>query len=165
MARTNLTAERLHAVTHYDPETGLFTWAASVGKVRAGAPAGRVSPFGYVYFRLDGFNWYCHRLAWLYMTGEHPPHDIDHINGARADNRWANLRSVTRSVNLQNQRKARRGKSTDCPLGVYRAPGNRFCAQITVSGVLKHLGSFGSPEEAHQCYLAAKREHHEGNML
>ena len=40
------------------------------------------------------------------------------------------------------------------PRGVYERRG-RFVAMITVSDHTKHLGTFSTPEEAHEAYLAA----------
>lgn len=90
--------------------------------------------------------------------------DVDHINGARGDNRWANLRKVSRSVNLQNQRGARPG-SVSGLLGVAPAPGGRWRASIRVNNTQTHLGYFADPNEAHKTYLKAKRKLHEGNTL
>lgn len=162
MAAPILTAARLREVLHYDPETGYFKWALRISsKCPSGKLAGTITHWGYAHTKVDKEGHYCHRLAWLYMTGGWPQHDVDHINGVRHDNRWANLRDVTRRMNLQNQHRARKGKASGAPLGVVRA-GNRFAAQITVNGVLKHIGTFGETAAAHEAYLAAKRELHEG---
>ena len=45
-----------------------------------------------------------HRLAWMYMYGNFPPDEIDHINGVRDDNRIINLRAVSHAENAKNQR-------------------------------------------------------------
>ena len=50
------------------------------------------------------------------MTGDWPVHEVDHINGNRLDNRWANLRQVTRG---QNNRNARSYGKTSKYNGVY----------------------------------------------
>jgi len=92
-----------------------------------------------------------------------PEHDIDHINGVRADNRISNLRDVVRAVNLQNRRSSHR-RSLSGLLGVKKNH-NGWSAGITKQGVLLHLGTFKTPEQAHSAYIAAKRQFHEGNTL
>ncbi len=80
-----------------------------------------------------------HRLAWLYMYGEWPVGDIDHINGIRDDNRLINLRSVSRQENLRNRRTGRNntsgvmGVNWDKSLGKWRS-------SIGIGGKTKHLG-------------------------
>ena len=97
------------------------------------------------------------------MTGEWPDGYIDHGNGVRTDNRWANLRAGDRSFNMQNQRRARRDNTTGW-LGVSRVK-SRFEAAIQVRGRRFRLGRFDTPEAAHAAYLTAKRKLHEGCTL
>jgi hypothetical protein len=161
------TRSRVAELLSYDPGTGEFTRlrTAPGGKSNAGDKAGILNSRGYVRIRIDGAHHQAHRLAWLYMTGEWPKHEVDHINGIRHDNRIANLRDVPRCVNQQNQRAGKsRGPAATGLLGVSRIK-TRFRAQITVLGKRLFLGRFDTPEEAHAAYLKAKREHHEGNTL
>jgi hypothetical protein len=99
-----------------------------------------------------------HRLAWMYVYGKWPRNDIDHINGNPLDNRIENLRDVTELGNNQNLRRPKKGNISGF-LGV--APNHsRWLAKITVSGKQIYLGTYNTPEEAHQAYLAAKRVLH-----
>jgi hypothetical protein len=107
--------------------------------------------------------YYAHRLAFLYMTGEWPPNEVDHLNGIRDDNRWANLRLATVSLNRQNQRRPRRDNTTGY-LGVM-VNGAGFAARIMVDGKKFNLGTFKTPQEAHEVYLTAKRRLHKGGTL
>ena len=157
-----LTADELKATLDYDPATGVFAWKISpVSFIRAGQVAGYIRADGYVLIARKRKPYFAHRLAWLYMTGEWPKHNIDHINGNQSDNRFENLRDVTQSMNIQNQRKAR-GESGF--LGVSRYAGllENWVANISVNGKNVPLGVFDSPEKAHQEYLKAKRLHHPG---
>ena len=149
----------------YDPETGLFTRIKSVpgNKGKEGSIAGGVSVQGYVEINFRGGKKKAHRLAWLYMTGEWPEKDVDHINGDRSDNRWENLREADDSMNAQNQRRPNR-RGTTGYLGASRF-GGRFRAQIQVDGVVRHIGLYDTALEAHEAYVAKKRELHPGNTL
>jgi hypothetical protein len=64
--------------------------------------AGALTEHGYLAFQIDGAKIYAHRAAWLYVYGEWPALEIDHINRQRNDNRIANLRLANRCQNGQN---------------------------------------------------------------
>ena len=155
-----LAQTRLQDVLHYDPDNGVFTWRVRKGRIAAGSVAGVIDNLGYVRICVDQKDYRAHRLAHLWMTGEWPEADMDHIDGVRANNRWKNLRSVTRSVNLQNRHNPIPASVTGF-LGVSLNHG-KFRARIKLNGKQIGLGNFGTPEEAHAAYLAAKRVIHAG---
>jgi hypothetical protein len=145
----------------YDAATGEFTWRVRPARnVFAGARAGRTDAEGYRTISFDNRQYKAHRLAWLYMTGFWPPVLIDHIDGCRSNNRWSNLRLADATLNSQNLRCSHRDSGTSL-LGVRRA-GSKFEAKIQAHGVSHYLGTFPSPEEAHQAYVKAKRAMHMG---
>lgn len=147
----------------YDPSTGLFTWRVTAGSRRAlGDAAGTVDSRGYLVIRVGGKQRSAHRLAWLYVHGVWPDFHIDHIDGNKLNNRIANLRDVSVSVNLQNQKRPRSNSSSGL-LGVSlcRQTG-KWLAGIGINGRRKALGRFDSPEQAHAVYLEAKRRLHAG---
>jgi hypothetical protein len=165
MRTADLTVERLKSLLHYDPLSGLFTWLVSPSsQVRAGDIAGSIDRrHGYICIGIDGRLHFAHRLAWLYMTGEWPRLRVDHRNTVTGDNRFDNLRDVSQGVNLQNQRRPR---STNPYLGVaWDKSRGKWVAHIKVDGRQRFLGRFDDPMLGHEAYLAAKREHHEGNTL
>jgi hypothetical protein len=141
----------LKTLVEYDPETGFFTWLVRAGPVHVGDVAGNPC-HGYWQICIDRRRYYAHRLAWLYMTGEWPKKQIDHINLDKADNRWRNLRLATPSQNICNQ--GHRITSRLGLKGVY-PNGKRFAAQITIDGICHHLGTFDTPELAHSAYVDA----------
>lgn len=151
---------RFDELLTYNLETGLFEWRANKVRAKVGAIAGTKHSRGYWQLRVDGKNYLAHRVAWVMTYGRWPLPglDIDHINGNRMDNRIANLREVTRSQNMENQKAARRNSSTGF-LGVLRNH-NRFAAHIRARGVTHYLGTFDTAEEAHRAYLAAKSNLH-----
>lgn len=163
-----LTQERLRALVDYDPLTGVFTSKVKRFFLAPGDICGTRHSEGYFFIGIDGRRYFSHRLAVLYMTGVWPTSDVDHINGDRADNRWANLRTVSRSVNMQNQKRARsyaKGRTSKY-LGVsFDRSRNKWAAGIKVDGKYHYLGRFDSEEKAHEVYVQAKRKHHAGNTL
>lgn len=154
-----LTVERLRELLDYDPATGVFTWKAKSAprsnRMKIGEVAGSVGVHGYVIVGVGGSAYRAHRLAWFYVHGEWPSKSIDHINGKRADNRIANLRDVSVTENNRNLTRAKR-QSESGLLGVCKS-GKRWSAQLRGTAGKRHLGTFDTPEEAHQAYLRAKQ--------
>jgi len=154
-----LTAERLREVLSYDSETGVFCWLKPLRNGTTGALAGGFRADGYLVIGMHGKTYRAHRLAWLFVHGCWPVADIDHINGDRADNRMGNLRAASRAENQQNR--TLDVKNTSGFHGVSRyAGGKKWRARIQVDGVEQHLGTFESPEDAEEAYLAAKAALH-----
>lgn len=100
--RPIITQSRLMDLCIYDPETGIFTWRIPRPKCTPGAVVGTIEPRGYKVTRLDYRMYYLHRLAWLYMTGEWPEDEVDHIDRNKSNNRWNNLRAATTKQNIEN---------------------------------------------------------------
>lgn len=171
--KLSLTAAELRSLLGYDPETGLFHWLADrrsgqghrIVHARAGDTAGNVnSGDGYRYIGIGKNLYPAHRLAWLFVTGAWPSGEIDHRNCARDDNRFKNLRDVPRLINAQNRRRARKDSRSGLA-GAFKAPKGcklPFVSAIRVNGKQTYLGQFPTAEAAHQAYLSAKREMHEG---
>lgn len=165
MATQDITAlvQRVRELLHYNRRTGVFTWRVTLGSAPAGSVAGYTRTGGYRGVGIDGHTHLAHRLAWLYVHGVWPTDQIDHRNGVRSDNRLANLREATRSLNGQNQRNPQVGSESGF-LGVSRSR-KKWRAHIMVDSIPYCLGSFATPEEAHAAYVQAKREHHPGGTL
>jgi len=162
MAKMNLTAERLREILDYDPETGLFTRTDAVIKghsYKKGDKAGYLCTTGYIKHSIHGGYYMAHRLVWLHVYGKWPTNIIDHINGNPSDNRLCNLREVTVSQNAQNQKKAQIDNTTGF-LGVIKSGKHRYKAVININGKYCHLGTFDTPEIAHNEYIHAKRKYH-----
>lgn len=106
-----------------------------------------------------------HRLAWLYVHGEHPENQIDHINGDPSDNRISNLRKATQLENAQNRRRPQKNNEHGS-LGItYDSRKKLWRARIGVNGKRKYIGKYKSQEEAAQAYIEAKRLLHLFNTL
>lgn len=142
-----LTVERLRQCLSYDAGTGAFA------RVGSGDVAGFVCKrSGYVRVKVDGHAYLAHRLAWLYVTGAWPSETIDHINGEKSDNKFANLREATHSQNKANAPIYR--KRLKLPKGVF-PNGNRYGSQIRFEKRRIYLGTYRTPEEAHGVYAQA----------
>lgn len=90
----------------YDSTTGMFCWKVSKRGISKGDVAGNFTG-KYVKICLDGVQYYAHRLAWAYVTGNEPTCEIDHIDGNRHNNRIDNLREATRQQNARNISRSR----------------------------------------------------------
>ena len=155
-------AEILRGIVTYDPKTGYMHWKEDhkyFKSIRAGDIVGRTSnKNGYRSTSINGKQYYQHRLVWLYVYGEWPKSDLDHINGIREDNRIENLRLATKSQNAHNKKKFR--NNTSGIVGAYRHYSGTWYSSIMVEGKSKYLGSFKTAEEAGAAYAKAKRELH-----
>ena len=161
MATEIVSADYLRSILAYDADTGVFTRLVRTGpNVKVGDIAGGKNGQGYIQIRVFGRLRQAHRLAWLFVHGAWPVDQIDHIDGNPGNNRIANLRDVSQSVNQQNQRRAT-SKSTHGFMGATRSL-KRWTALITIDGKQRNLGQFDTAAEAHAAYLCAKRLHHVG---
>lgn len=148
-----ITQELLKELLHYDPDTGIFTWLPrDCPKFRhTGKPVGSefVADCGkrYRHTNLFGSSYLLHRLAFLYMLGRFPPSEVDHLNGNGLDNRFENLREVTRQGNTKNKRKHANNSSGHTGIHWYPRYG-KWCARIGVNGKKVCLGYFSNLQDA-----------------
>lgn len=98
-----ITQTRLKELFRYRPETGLFYRLTSRGGFKVGTVAGSSHKDGYKHIYIDGKHYLCHRLAFLYMTGEMPEF-VDHKDRDRSNNKWDNLREATQRTNCGNKK-------------------------------------------------------------
>ena len=155
--------ERLREVLRYDSDNGEFWWRVKPSKyahrVDISNPAGFVKPDGYRQIKIDGVTYREHRLAWLYVHGEWPAEQIDHIDLDRSNNRIDNLREATHSENMCNSSLYANNKSGF--KGVYwNKKLRRWMARIGVSGKLIYIGLFDCPSVAHDAYCEAAKKYH-----
>lgn len=151
-----ITAHRLRAVLDYDAKTGVFRHRSSRGRAPAGAIAGTLTTKGYRNLRIDGAMVQAHRAAWLYVYGEWPHQVIDHIDHDTANNAIANLRDVSRAVNLQNQRRPKRD-GTSGYLGVsWHVYSERWRATIVADKRHVHIGLYDTPGRCSRSLLGGE---------
>lgn len=167
MDRSSITPEIVREFLDYTPETGVLHWRfrerkwfnsdsqwKTWNKRFSGKPAMTSPVNGYRQGSIFGVSLRTHRVIWAWVHGEWPGRDIDHINGDRADNRLANLRSVTRVENMRNKKIG--AHNTSGVMGVsWAANVSKWRAEICVSGKTEVLGYFKNKEDAEAARKAA----------
>lgn len=165
-----LTQDDLKAHLKYASDTGVWTWEVDIhcgrgkGRVQivAGTEAGcmRVCSKGRTRHKrrtidLHGKRYPAARLAWLYMTGKWPALEIDHQDRNPANERWSNLREVTRKQNNENRRNS---NNTSGFRGVYwRRDVGKWAAQIGHEYRTIPLGAYESLLDAAAARIRAER--------
>jgi hypothetical protein len=157
MAKQNLTQDRLKELFLYDADTGIFYRQTQIrGAKGVGEQAGSNS-HGYLLIMIDGKNYSCHRLAWLYMHGEFPDTPLDHINRNRSDNRIINLRQASMKQNSENR--GFKSKNKSGYRGVYWvAYRSKWQAKIINNNQTIHLGYFDDAIQASSAYQQKANE-------
>lgn len=113
---------------------------------------GNGTGYNYVILTLDKKrrNIKVHRAVMLAFHG-YKDMDVDHINGDTRDNRLENLEYVTHRENVRRGRtSAKSGRVW--PLGVSKRH-KKFRAHCSYKGQKFNLGTYDTPEEAHDAYL------------
>jgi hypothetical protein len=152
-----LTQKRLKELLHYNPETGIFIWKINrQGNKVKGNEAGWIDKDGYKIIRIDYKNYRTHRLAWFYKKGYFPENEIDHINRIKTDNRWKNLREISRQCNSRNS--GNYITNTSGIKGVYWDTNHdKWIAQLWLNNKLKRLGGYKNFDNAVCARLAAEQ--------
>jgi len=78
---------------------------------------------------------------------------VDHKNGNTHDNRWDNLRIVSKRENDQNKASHREGSLCGCHRAK-KTKKERWEARIVINKKYHHIGTYDTELEAHQAYLA-----------
>lgn len=159
-----ITQQRLKELLHYDVDSGVFTQKLARRGVKVGAPTGEKMRDGYIRICVDNARYPAHRLAWLYVMGAFPEHEIDHINGIRFDNRISNLRVVTRSQNKQNMLSVS-GSKSGIKGAHWESKRKRWRAALTIDGTHVFLGRYKTAKEAHIAYCRAAAIYHTHNPV
>lgn len=170
--------EVLRQLLSYDPETGKLFWkvrepkwfksdghcgarrAAAIWNARyANKEAFTTISHGYPSGAIFNRRYEAHRVIWALVYGSWSEKEIDHIDGSRGNNSLINLREATSSQNKMNC--GLQSNNTSGFKGVnFHSRLNRWRAYIKVNRQSKHLGYFGTREEAAAAYRVASRELH-----
>lgn len=154
-----LTQDYLKSILHYNPDTGIFTWAVSNNqKIKVGDIAGTHESSGYIRIRINGKGYRAHRLAWLYMKGVWPKEQIDHDDRVKHNNSWNNLNQATNQENQKNKNKQK--NNTTGVTGVFwHTRDKKWTACININGRLKQLIASKDKFEAICTRKSAENKH------
>lgn len=152
-----ITHKKLKGLMRYDPNSGKFYRLVSRGgNAIKGSIAGSKDKHGYIIIQINGIRYKAHRLAWFYIEGYWPEHQIDHINRIKDDNKWCNLRHVTASCNNINRAVFKKSKSN--VVGVIKER-NKWRVRIKVKDKYKHIGCFDNLIDAVKARWDAEVRH------
>lgn len=157
MRRNVIALEAAQELLRYEPSTGLFFWTARRSGVTQGMVAGVRGK--YVRIKINGKSYSASCLAWLFMTGTWPKHEVDHQDTDKHNNRWSNFRPASRAQNMQNSPKQSRPKSSRFKGVYWKKDAARWEAVIGIAGRQRYLGRFEREEDAHAAYVAAAKKH------
>ncbi len=143
-----ITYERLVELLEYKETLGDFIWKVNKARAKAGDIAGYSRTDKYKLIKIDGQSYLVHRLVWLYVYGEWPMFQIDHIDRDPANNKIDNLRDVTQSVNQRNIGLRRNNKSGYTGI-CWQPRDNKWQVHIrTGVNKVKSIGQYTELEEA-----------------
>jgi hypothetical protein len=109
---------------------------------------------------IDGVRYQANRLAWLYVYGQWPVDEVDHVNRDFIDKRISNLREASHAENMRNKNLHSNNKSGF--KGVHwHAQSKKWRAQIKRDGKARSLGLYSTPEQAYEAYCTAAPVVHE----
>jgi hypothetical protein len=133
-----LTLNRLKEYLYYSPEDGSFTKINSNSRTKDGTLLGCIDSSGYVMIEIDNVGYLAHRLAFMYVNG-YLPDMLDHIDGDRQNNKYANLRVVNINQNSWNRKTPKTNISTGIK-GISKI-GKKFYCQVVADGT-KYKATF-----------------------
>lgn len=138
-------------------EKGNLYWNRDIKKsnIKKGFLAGNKNSKKYLKVKLNGKEYYIHRIIFLLNYGFMPQY-IDHINRNKLDNRIENLRQCTKA---ENNRNVSKWKKKELPKGVH-LNGKNFSSQIMCNGIIYRLGTFKTIKEAELAYINKANELH-----
>lgn len=150
MKKEKITLKQALKYFSYNPETGVFI------KKKNKKVAGYFDKFGYVILLYKNKPIKAHRLAFLVMTGTWPIAEVDHINGGKADNRWANLRDVSHNENRKNLKLYKNSKSGFRGIA-WCTENKKYYVYINDNGRRLFLGRYSSFDDAVNVRIEAER--------
>ena len=155
-----ITQDEIKSVLNYNPDTGDLVWSDCLyNQIRKGKIAGNPTKLGYRDVMYKGKTYKAHRLIWLYVYGEFPDLQIDHIDCNGLNNRLSNLRLCTQFQNKLNSAKPK--TNTSGYKGVcWQKRLQKWQTRCVANGKRIHLGYFTDKEEANKVYQEFAKLNH-----
>ena len=134
----------------FDYKDGGLYWKIYKGpRAQIGDRAGCLMKKKYRIIRFNDILYYEHRLIWFFHHA-YLPEEIDHINRVKTDNRIENLRDVSHSQNMMNQKIK---NHTSKYKGVHwHKCAKKWRSRIRMNGERFYLGVFNSEDKAAEVY-------------
>ena len=144
--------KHLKEILDYNPDTGVFTWKRSGHGVKVGQEAGGCSynkdGRKYKVIRINKIRYRANRLAYYMYHGIDPlQYLVDHKDNDSLNNKISNLRLATISQNGFNHKIYNTNTSGITGVSWIKRE-NKWAAQITAFGKMRHLGYFIDKEDA-----------------
>jgi len=112
---------------------------------------------GYIRISIDNKIYFAHRLAWLFVYGNFPKYNIDHINRIRDDNRIENLREATQSYNVINSKTSINNTSGIRGISYHKTT-RKWYARIGILRKQRYLGTYDNMLDAAKARFKAEQE-------
>lgn len=144
-------------ILRYDADSGLMYWnrredcpnawnGKHEGKVAGAVWKDEKKGYRAIRISINKEIYSAHRLAWLMVTGDQPPEEIDHKDGDAVNNRWSNLRDGT-LINARN--KSMLSNNTSGYTGVsWHKQRQKWCVRIKVGDRYQSFGLYSDKDEA-----------------
>ena len=153
----------LRDLYRYDPQTGQIHARRKVRNSHYAAGEaihGYLNGGGYLAVcPVQGLHLRVHLLAWFLKTGSWPERQVNHRNGKRRDNRWANLRLASTSQRRFNATKPNARNTSGCKGVGWMKRSKVWRARITVNRKEIALGCFPTLSAAKRARRAAERKY------
>lgn len=128
-----LTKDLLQELFYYNKNTGIFHWKVKKPGVKHTDDISTICAQGYKVVTLNRKRYYVHRLVWILVTGKDANGFIDHKNRDKADNRFDNLRVVSKSQNEHNTSKRKSNKTGYKNISYYKSSAS-YVAEYMLNG-------------------------------
>lgn len=147
-------ASLLWEMFSYNPITGiLYRIKSPNNRVPDNSPCLYQTSSGHYTTALSKQYYKVHRLVYKWVTGKDPSGLVEHSNDIPTDNRFWNLIDSTERNNRIREKSFKGGVK-----GYVKLHNDTYQARIKINARSYCLGTFKSPDEAHQIYLEALKK-------